>query len=327
MAFERATAVQQVDSHTYAADFKDDWCIGAVPHGGYVTATVQKAVKKHFDTTLAKQDQPHTLALHLDFLRRTQTGPVQISIKDVKLGRQTSIVHITLSQDGREEVVGYITNSNLTKEVGISFDTHWTAHPERIPLTSNTTALAKGRDPKWSELLEWPNSGFRKATRQIRAWFPRDGQPRQNVYDMWTCLRDPSETWTNEKLGFLVDMFPQVCETFVLEGQHHQDQYDPKVHEQFSVEEYRKFSRNRVPFWYPTLLLNLEIKKALPAGGAKFLFTRLQTKVIRNGRYDLEIFVMDEEKEIVALSHHVCFALSAERNLAGRKGKMGGGKL
>ncbi|KAF7194964.1 hypothetical protein HII31_03638, partial [Pseudocercospora fuligena] len=377
MAFERATAIQQVDSHTYAADFKDDWCIGAVPHGGYVTATVQKAVKKHFDTTLAKQDQPHTLALHLDFLRRTQTGPVKISIKDVKLGRQTSIVHITLSQDGREEVSlfslnstflpphhfflfciqtlsrlrlrflkllipspfscrfrhanpnpydkRYITNSNLTKEVGISFDTHWTAHPERIPLTSTTTALEKGQDPKWSELLEWPNSGFRKATRQIRAWFPRDGQPRQNIYDMWMCLRDPSETWTNEKLGFLVDMFPQVCETFILEGQEHQNQYDPKVHEKFSVEEYRKFSRNRVPFWYPTLLLNLDIKKALPEGGERFLFTRLQTKAIRNGRYDLEIVVMDERNEIVALSHHVCFALSAERNLAGRK--KGQGKL
>ncbi|EME80165.1 uncharacterized protein MYCFIDRAFT_31682 [Pseudocercospora fijiensis CIRAD86] len=297
MAFERATAVQQVDSHTYAADFKDDWCIGAVPHGGYVTATVQRAVKKHFDTTLAKQDQPHTLALHLDFLRRTQTGPVKISIQDVKLGRQTSVVHITLSQDGREEVVGYITNSNLSKEVGVSFDTHWTAHPERIPLTSPLSALEKGQDPKWSELHEWPNSAFRKATRQLRAWFPRDGQPRQNIYDMWTCLRDPSETWTNEKLGFLVDMFPQVCETF-----------------------YRKFTRNRVPFWYPTLLLNLEVKKVLPEGGAKFLFTRLQTKVIRNGRYDLEIIVMDEKGEMVALSHHVCFALSAERNSAGRNG-------
>lgn len=29
MAFERATAVQQVDSHTYRADFKDDWYIGS----------------------------------------------------------------------------------------------------------------------------------------------------------------------------------------------------------------------------------------------------------------------------------------------------------
>ena len=29
MAFERATTVKQVDSHTYSADFQEDWCIGA----------------------------------------------------------------------------------------------------------------------------------------------------------------------------------------------------------------------------------------------------------------------------------------------------------
>jgi hypothetical protein len=58
MAFTAATAVQQTDSHTYTADFKEDWCIGSgkeyiyevfegftdvfqVPHGGYVTAIFQ----------------------------------------------------------------------------------------------------------------------------------------------------------------------------------------------------------------------------------------------------------------------------------------------
>lgn len=184
MAFERATTVKQVDSHTYSADFQEDWCIGAGksrcrpafdptyvlplhsahsprslsialssfvgassgllrPYTSYagmlitgdsptrwlrnfnnpskyirhetfpktylspnLSTSLQKAVKKHFETTLSKQDQPHTLALHLDFLRRTQTGPAKFTIKDVKLGRQTSVVHITLSQDGREEVVG-----------------------------------------------------------------------------------------------------------------------------------------------------------------------------------------------------------------------------
>lgn len=66
----------------------------------------QNVVKLHFDTTLKKQNQPHTLALHLDFLRRTDIGNATFTVKDVKLGRQTSIVHVTLSQGEREEVVG-----------------------------------------------------------------------------------------------------------------------------------------------------------------------------------------------------------------------------
>lgn len=121
------------------------------------------------------------------------------------------------------------------------------------------------------------------------------------------CLRDPTERWTNEKLGFLVDLFPQICEVFILNGV---DQYHPTL---------APTEPKHLPYWYPTLLLNLDIKKALPAEGVKFLFTRLQTKVIKNGRYDLEVVVMDEGGDVVALSHHVCFIVGAERNTSARR--------
>lgn len=116
-------------------------------------------------------------------------------------------------------------------------------------------------------------------------------------------------------------MFPQVLETFYLKGF---DQYDPKLDEYFPPDELQRLTKGKAPFWYPTLLLNLEVKKALPEGGVRFLFSRLQTKVVREGRYDLEVVVMDEGGEVVALSHHVCFALSAERNTATRR--VGGGE-
>jgi hypothetical protein len=168
-------------------------------------------------------------------------------------------------------------------------------------------------------MAEWPNTKFRKATGRIRSWFPTAGQPAQNVYDEWMCLRD-GENWTNEKLGFLVDMFPQVCEVFILNGE---DQYSPKL---FKGGEDSQRKVKTIPHWYPTLLLNLDVKKALPEGGVKFLFLRLQTKAIKNGRYDLEIVVMDEQSDVVALSHHVCFAVSAERNTSERR-KTEGTKL
>jgi acyl-CoA thioesterase FadM len=67
------------------------------------------------------------------------------------------------------------------------------------------------------------------------------------------------------------------------------------------------------------VLLNLDVKKALPEEGVKYLHVRLQAKQIKNGRFDLEIVVMDEGGELVALSHHVCFAVSAARNTAARR--------
>ena len=45
----------------------------------------------------------------------------------------------------------------------------------------------------------------------------------------------------------------------------------------------------------------------------------MDAKQIRNGRMDIEVVIMDEAGEIVALSQHVAFAVGLERNLAERK--------
>ena len=44
--------------------------------------------------------------------------------------------------------------------------------------------------------------------------------------------------------------------------------------------------------------------------------------MIKNGRIDLEVVILDEGGNIVALSQHVTLVLGAERNLAERKGKL-----
>lgn len=314
MKFAEATAVEQVDSHTYSADFKQGWTIGTVPHGGYVTSTFQRVVRKHFDTTLRKQNQPHTITLHLDFLRRTQTGPATFRVKDVKLGRQTSVVHVTLIQVDREEVVGYITNSNLDVETGFSGPTGWEIHPK--PVSVDVSKLDTDTDELWGERKEWPFVDFRKATTQIRAWFPKKGQYSPAIVDQWLCMKDPNDRFTNESLGFVADVFPQIIESYLMDGL---DTYSIEFERQHSQDEQKRLMKGRASMWYPTLLLNLDVKKALPAEGVRWLFVRLQAKMIKNGRYDLELIVKDGDSDVVALSHHVVLAVSAARNMAARR--------
>ncbi|KXL44154.1 hypothetical protein M433DRAFT_68665 [Acidomyces richmondensis BFW] len=314
MKFSDAITVRAIDSHTYRADFIEEYTIGTVPHGGFVTSCFLSVVRKHFDTTLRKQLQPHTIALHLDFLRRTQTGQAIFRVEDVKLGRQTSVVHVTLTQDGREEVVGYITNSNIDTEKGVSFDTHWEIHPQPLPV--DISKLDSDTDELWGERKEWPFSDFRKATRQIRAWFPRRGQYSPAIVDQWICLRDPGDRWTNESIGFVVDTFPQIVEVFALDGL---DAYGIDFEEKHSQDEQKLLMKGKAKMWYPTLLLNLELKKSLPAEGLRYLYVRLQCKMIKNGRYDLELLVKDPLGDLVALSHHVVLAVSSDRNLASRR--------
>ena len=313
MKIADATAVQQVDSHTYTANFHGAWTIGTVPHGGYVTSCFQQVVRKHFDTTLHKQNQPHTITLHLDFLRRTQTGLATFTVKDVKLGRQTSITHVTLTQDGREEVVGYFTNSNLATESGVSFPTAWHLNPPPPP--TDVSKLDSDTDELWGERQAWPFAGFRKVTRQIRSWFPREGQPAPSIVNMWICPRDSEDRFSNENLGYVADVFPQIMESYLLEF----DPYSVDFERKYSVEEQERQMKGKAAMWYPTLLLNLDVKKALPVEGARFLFIRLQAKAIKNGRFDLEVIIKDAEGDLVALSHHVCLAVSSERNLAARR--------
>lgn len=311
-----STTTHAQSSHTYTAHFHPDWCIGSVPHGGYVTSTLQRAIALHFSTTLSVQNQPHVLALHLSFLRRTSTAPALITIEDAKLGRQTSTVHVSLSQkDGRgrqrEEVVGYVTHTNLSTAMGPTFQTPWALTPAPKPKPKDWAAVARGEDANWALRDLLPFSEFRKASRRVRWVLPPGGQ-EAGVQDQWMALdtrqgggKAGYERWTNDSLGFVVDMFPQLVETFLIPGVYGGNGSGGE-------------KDARAKFWYPTVVLNLDVKKVLPEEGVEWLFLRVLTKEIKDGRYDLDVVVLDELGELVALSNHVCFAVSASRNLKER---------
>lgn len=239
---------------------------------------------------MSKQNQPHTIALHVEFLRRTGAGPAIFKVDDVKLGRQTSIVHLSMEQEGRQEIVAYATNSNIDTEEGFSFDTEYKLSP---PVTSvDLSKLEQDADPNWKRQAEMPFAKFRKASTRVVFHFPRDGQKGLSIADEWLCFSDGTN-FTNTSIGFVADMFPQI------------------------IEKYR--DQNQGPFWYPTLLLNLDVKKSLPPEGVKWLQVRVEMKKIKNGRMDLEVYVHDVGGDLVALSHHVGFVLDASRNTAARR--------
>ncbi|PVH95025.1 hypothetical protein DM02DRAFT_618173 [Periconia macrospinosa] len=284
-----ATAVQKLGSKTYSCTFYDEWCIGSVPNGGYVTGCILEVVSKHFSTSLARQNQPHTIALHVEFLRRTQAGPATFKIEEVKLGRQTSIVHVHVSQDGREEIIAYATNSNMDTEDGVSFDTQYELYPRRP--TVDFSKLERNTDENWKWNSNMPFPTFRKATAKVKFHLPVSGQVLPSIADQWVCFADGTN-FTDSSIGFVADMFPQILE----------------------------WHRNQKKSWYPTLLLNLDVKKTLPPEGVKWLGNRVQIKKLHKGRMDLEVHILDAEGDIVALSHHVALVVDASRNLAERSG-------
>lgn len=318
----------------------------SVPHGGYVTSCILRVASIHFRTTLAACNQPHTISLHLSFLRRSAVGRATFTVSACKIGRTTSVVHISVTQSGIPApaadtdadadaapaappfVVGYLTQANLASESGVSLPTHFALAPAPLPRGS-TAALRANSDPHWV-LQRKPFAPWRKALQQVHTYIPRGGASvvAPATVDEWICLAS-GEPFTQESLGFVCDTFPLVPDAYGLRTKPKQlekiSNNDQKSKNQNESESESESTSDSSPlaidlsrFWFPTLVLNIEIKKLLPPEGVEWLFVRVRPKQIRNGRMDLEVFVLDEEGDLVALSWHVALLVSGERNSRGR---------
>ena len=162
-------------------------------------------------------------------------------------------------------------------------------------------ALEKGGgDANWFHDSHPPLSDFRKAMKHVAFYLPKH-RPDPSLVEQWVRFRPGGPghdfvPFTNDALGFVVDMFPLIVEQYPLPADEKQQTR-----------------------WYPTVALNLDIKKRLPPEGVKWLYVRVRAGEIRNGRMDLQIVVLDAGGKLVALSPHVSLILSAARNLATRR--------
>ncbi|KAF6817821.1 thioesterase family protein [Colletotrichum sojae] len=306
--FADATKVTRLDKNVYGANLVSAWCIGSVPNGGYVASVILRATSLH----LTERGQPDAIHAHFEYVSRTEVGPAVLVVDEVKLGRGLSTLYITLYQHevlttapwttaaSRRNVLAYVTNGRLSLEKGLTLKSGWDLTPPPKPVDFNL--LLHGRDPHWvrRERLNARGRSFARAHTNLEHYAPREGI-RRGMADLWLRFNDGKQRFTNASLGYVADAYPTIVEG-----------WRPR-----RDEEQVPFRSNEM-FWYPTLALNLDVKRALPEEGAEWLFIRVLAKVIRNGRLDLEVIVLDGEGNVVALSSHVNMILSAERNLKER---------
>ncbi|KAK5100724.1 hypothetical protein LTR70_001375 [Exophiala xenobiotica] len=326
--FADVLPIRQLESHKYSANFESDWCIGTVPNGGYVTASFMLVASKHMQLTHSTRKQLHVVNLHLQFMRRTGIGEAIFTVKDVKLGGRISNLHLTLTQkDERsgkmvEEVMGYIMMSDMSAEDGLSLDSGYEMSPEPLPVS--LPALVEGKDANYVRRGRDPFADFRRAGRHMAMHLVRpDKRPShfpKAMIDQWVLFQPQGREGrhTNNALGYIVDIFPQILERYV-----NAEMEEACLGQDLSAEEAEALIKNRAQpnakYWYPTLNLNLDVKKLLPEEGVKWLFVRVQAKKIQNGRFDLEVTVLDESGDIVALSTHSALAVDSSRNTTREK--------
>ena len=267
---------------------------------------------------------------HFEYLNRTEVGAATIIIEDVKPGRQLTTLHATLYQGsssvqitssspsatrGKKRLTAYLVMTNLSSMSGISLDTQFTLVPPPLTESKPNFGLLKQnkQDPNWTNIALPPGFSYIRALQNTKFYIPRQGQVRKSIIDLWICLAS-GEKYTDATLGYVADCWPYVVEA-----------YRPKKTDASENNDKKAAFRHDARHWYPTVVMNVEQKKAAPKEGWEWLRMRVSSKEVKAGRFDLEVLVMDEDGELVVVSNHVGLVLGSERNLAGRgKGEMKG---
>ncbi|KAL4933622.1 thioesterase family protein [Aspergillus undulatus] len=332
--FEEAVRVTPLGPNRYSAFLQNDFCIGTVPHGGYTSAILYRLALVHFATAhadLYNREPATPISMHLTFLRRTAAGPATLRVTDMKLGKRTSSIHVELLQrkdaspsqsqssqahgdekDMEVKVGGYITVSPESAEVGVSSKTEWELHPEPVSGSGaggvvNLHRLGEiGRDLAWAK-FDAPFSEFRKASTQVELYGidPLKRKRKNGIVDQWARLRPSGQVtrWSNEGVVFLTDMFPMAL-----------DGFDTMA----SGAEDGNGGGPTAQYWFPTVTLSIDLKKRLPRAGEEWLYSRVVTREVRDGRTDLDVTILDEKGEVVALSTQIGLVVSASRNIGKR---------
>jgi hypothetical protein len=215
LALSEGIRLQAIGQHIYQGEVSGDFCYASAheaptAHGGFIGSIILQAIKQHFSDSYPKLNQPDTFTVQFRFLEASNAGPISIDIKDVRMGKNTSTVHFTASQNSIVKIVGYATQFNAWARINTGFSYACPPLLSPLPPVVDFTKLANNTDPNWvvHSTPYYPAHRVKSQT-QCRFALPRHGMPSGTVSDGWIAPIQPGERFTNVSLGWLADQWPQ----------------------------------------------------------------------------------------------------------------------
>jgi hypothetical protein len=282
------------------------------------------------------------ISLQISYLRRTAIGAAILKVENLKFGARVSTVHISLSQlpegatpsttlnedNGLEvKAVAYVNLSPPEAESGPCYKGTWGLQPapavgSRPDGSVDLSGLVENqRDGTWVRIP--PPSPAMIASKNLEIYGPRALLPAtletriRQIAEHWARFAPDGQVarWSNEAVMFLVDIFPAGLDRMAaMESSRLLDQQGLqwKPHDAAAT---------KGPFWFPTVSMNIDLKTRLPPEGVEWLYSRVVTRMLRGGRADLDVVVLDEKGGLVATSTQVALVVDASRNMKGRENK------
>ncbi|WP_169950256.1 thioesterase family protein [Microbispora sp. H11081] len=104
--FDEATQAIRVDDTTYDVCLDDGYSIGGPLNGGYLMATMLRAV-------VDASPHAHPVSTSAQFLRVARPGPARVLLEPLKTGRTAAMARARLVQDGESLIEMLVTTATL----------------------------------------------------------------------------------------------------------------------------------------------------------------------------------------------------------------------
>ncbi|KAJ4244206.1 hypothetical protein NW762_014588 [Fusarium torreyae] len=302
--------LQQTSSHSYSASSHEDWCVGPVLLGSTVATVLHIASLAHLNGTLAEYKQPDVHTLHVEFLRPSMQLDFEIKVTDLKVGTGVCFIQLDLSQDREEKAIALCTSTNFDVSLGPSAETGWVLHPPVGPVPDMKKIDAQLPEENWvsgrifGEILP--------LTRRMFYLYPRKLHPDIGLIDFWMSFNG-DERFLSATLPLAVDLVPSPTDTILGTG----GEFDGRSNIHKSIEWAKQnpgvplglentleglFKKSHLE---TTLCMNLEFKERLPKDGLRWVLLRTRTKMLQNGRLDLDVTICNEDLRPLCFARQV----------------------
>jgi acyl-CoA thioesterase len=129
--FDRDVAVTRTGDGSYAADLRPGWVVGGGVNGGYLLATLGRALADS-----SRQADPFTISAY--YLAASTPGPATITIRTLREGGSTATMAAELAQDGVTRISALATYGDLDR---LPDDVETTAAEPDLPLLEDCWGL------------------------------------------------------------------------------------------------------------------------------------------------------------------------------------------
>ncbi|MBP2705249.1 thioesterase family protein [Microbispora sp. RL4-1S] len=193
--FDEATQVIRVDERTYDVCLDDGYSLGGPLNGGYLLATVLRAV-------VDSSPHDHPVSTSAQFLRAPRPGPARVEVEELRSGGTVTVTRARLVRDGTAFVETLVTTASLDGDA----EPAWTGRPRvRMPPPEECVRLPGPRPDSNMNFGAQVDLLFDPATIGWVSGAP-SGRPESRAYFRLAQPQDPDPY----VLALAVDSLPPV---------------------------------------------------------------------------------------------------------------------